>query len=240
VIERLVAWYRVTSSTLAVVALVVANLVPLAGVLWFGWSVWTILILYWLENGIVGIFNVLKIQKAEGVSAAPVRATINGRPVDASSRSALSAFFLMHYGMFWVVHGIFVLTLPLFSLAGTGSTEDLAADVRPGTIILALIALTISHGLSYWFNFIKGGEYLRVSPSGQMSAPYGRLVVLHLTIIVGAMAIGFTGAPEAAVAILVILKTVLDVGFHLAEHRKAAGRAAATEEPEEPRTLALG
>ena len=53
-----------------------------------------------------------------------------------------------------------------------------------------------------------------------MFAPYGRLVVLHMTIIFGGMAIAFTGAPAAAVAILVVLKTALDVGFHLAEHRK--------------------
>ena len=53
-----------------------------------------------------------------------------------------------------------------------------------------------------------------------MFAPYGRLMVLHITIIVGGMAIAFTGAPAAAVAILVLLKTALDVGFHLAAHRK--------------------
>ena len=34
--------------------------------LFFGWSVWTILIVYWLENGIVGAFNVLKIGRAQG------------------------------------------------------------------------------------------------------------------------------------------------------------------------------
>ena len=53
-----------------------------------------------------------------------------------------------------------------------------------------------------------------------MFAPYGRLVVLHITIILGGMAIAITGAPAAAVAILVVLKTVMDIGFHLAEHRK--------------------
>jgi hypothetical protein len=230
VIERLVGWYRVTSSVGAVVALVVANAIPLIGVLWFGWSVWTILIVYWLENGIVGAFNILKIRKAEGAEVPGMRATLNGRPVDAASRPALMTFFVIHYGMFWVVHGIFVFTLPLFALAGTGSTSDLTSDVRPGTIVLALIALSISHGLSYWFNFVKGGEYRRVSPASQMFAPYGRLVVLHITIIVGGMAVAFIGAPEAAVAILVILKTVLDVGFHLAAHRKVApGRVGAPE-----------
>ena len=52
-----------------------------------------------------------------------------------------------------------------------------------------------------------------------MFAPYRRLVALHLTIIFGAMAVVFTGAPAAAVAILVGVKTLLDLGLHLAEHR---------------------
>jgi len=52
-----------------------------------------------------------------------------------------------------------------------------------------------------------------------MSAPYGRLMVLHLTIILGGMAIAMTGASSAAVLVLVLLKTALDLGLHLAEHR---------------------
>ena len=64
--ERLIEWYRVGSSYGALIALIVANLIPLVGVLFLGWSVWQILIIYWLENGIVGLFNILKMQKAEG------------------------------------------------------------------------------------------------------------------------------------------------------------------------------
>jgi len=35
--------------------------VPLVGVLFFGWSVSTILVAYWLENGAIGVLNVHKI-----------------------------------------------------------------------------------------------------------------------------------------------------------------------------------
>ena len=61
-----------------------------------------------------------------------------------------------------------------------------------------------------------------------MAAPYGRLVILHVTIILGGMAIALTGAPAAAVFVLVLLKTALDLGFHLAEHREGPVMAAAT------------
>jgi hypothetical protein len=227
-VERLIAWYRIGSSVGALVALVLANAIPLAGVLWFGWNVWTILIVYWLENGIVGVYNVLKMRKAQappGPDGGSMR--LNGRPVDTGSTSALITFFIIHYGMFWLVHGIFVLTLPLFGMMA-GDDVDLTSGLDPLTIVVALIALTISHGVSYSFNFLRAGEYRRVSAAGQMFAPYGRLVVLHVTIILGGMAIAVTGAPEAAVAILVILKTVLDVGFHLAEHRRILAPSATT------------
>ncbi|MGH2474269.1 MAG: DUF6498-containing protein, partial [Candidatus Limnocylindrales bacterium] len=227
--DRLVAWYRLSSSIGAVVALIVANAIPLVGVLFFGWSVWNILIVYWLENGIVGVFNVLKMARAEGPGGGD-GVTLNGRSATDSGKLALIPFFIVHYGIFWFVHGVFVLTLPAFTgtfgggfgLDGEGGGpaigfpfEDRVPDVGvdPGVIVVAVVALAISHGLSYWWNFLRGGEYRRVSAARQMFAPYGRLVALHLTIILGAVAVIATGAPAAAVAILVALKTVLDVGF---------------------------
>ena len=219
--ERLIAWYRIGSSIWAVAALLAANAIPLIGVLFFGWNVWTILIVYWLENGIVGVFNVLKMSAAEGAPEdAKVRAStyqISGRPADQTSKAYLIPFFCMHYGIFWVVHGVFVLTLPAFG-AITGE-PDLAVDIPWGTVLFAVLALGISHGLSFWWNFLRGGEYRRTSAAALMFAPYKRLVALHITIIFGAFAVMFTGAPAAAVAVLVAIKTAIDLGLHLAEHR---------------------
>jgi hypothetical protein len=246
--ERIVAWYRIASSSGAVVALIVANAIPLFGAVFLGWNVWTILIVYWLENGIVGFFNVLKILRAEGAILPSSGWQMNGRPMAAVGRSAMAGFFVLHYGIFWAVHGVFVLTLPLFAGLGKAVSDAVSLPVEgqfvdgvfigpafgtafaPGTsmtsgfalgpVVVAVIALAISHGVSYWFNYLGRGEYRRTSPATQMFAPYGRLVVLHITIILGGMAIAITGAPAAAVAILVVLKTVMDIGFHLAEHRK--------------------
>ena len=224
--ERLLALYAIGSSVGAVVALVVANLIPLIGVLFLGWSVWTILIVYWIENGIVGGFNVLKILRAQGTDDGDTATTltINGRRASTVSKAGLVPFFVMHYGLFWLVHGVFVLTLPLFmGMASEAEAIDPGAD--PVTIVIAIVALFISHGLSYRFNFIGNGEYRRVSPGAQMFAPYGRLMILHITIIVGALAIALTGAQEAAIVILVILKIGLDLALHLREHRGPAAPA---------------
>jgi Family of unknown function (DUF6498) len=223
-VERLLAWYRVGSSVGAVVALVVANAIPLIGVLFLGWSVWNILVIYWLENGIVGVLNVLKMARAEGPvleRPGPMTLQVNGRPAPTMAKAALIPFFVLHYGIFWFVHGVFVFTLPLFASA---SGEPLATPMTlsAGSIAFAAVALAVSHGLSYWWNFLRGGEYRRVSAAGQMFAPYRRLIALHLTIIFGAIAITLTGAPATAIAVLVGVKTLLDLGLHLSEHRTPA------------------
>ena len=58
--------YRRTAVTRSAIALVIANAIPLVGVLFFGWSLITILVLYWVENGIVGFWNIPKIALARG------------------------------------------------------------------------------------------------------------------------------------------------------------------------------
>ena len=107
--DRLIAWYRVSSSVGAVVALILANAIPLLGVLFLGWNVWLLLIVYWLENGIVGAFNVLKILRAEGPADPTATVRIGGRPGSMAGRTGVAGFFLIHYGLFWLVHGVFVL-----------------------------------------------------------------------------------------------------------------------------------
>lgn len=231
--ERLLAWYRVGSSSGAVVALLIANGIPLVGVLFLGWNVWTILTIYWLENGVVGFFNVLKMARASNSVPGGIAVEINGRPAATAraAKAALIPFFVFHYGLFWFVHGVFVLTLPQFiplitPTSGMPGASGISSD--PGSFVLVLVGLFISHGISYRLNYIGRGEYLRTSVGGQMLAPYARLFILHITIIVGAIAIAFTGAHEAAVVILVVLKTALDLGLHLAEHRFAPDPTATT------------
>ena len=45
----------------SLLALLVANLVPLIGVLFFAWDLVLVLALFWIENIIIGVFNLLKM-----------------------------------------------------------------------------------------------------------------------------------------------------------------------------------
>jgi hypothetical protein len=44
--------------------LIAANLVPIYGVVFLGWEVFPLLLLFWLENLIIGMYNVLKMMLA--------------------------------------------------------------------------------------------------------------------------------------------------------------------------------
>ncbi|MGQ0607108.1 MAG: DUF6498-containing protein [Chloroflexota bacterium] len=218
-----------SSRLLSAAVLIAVNLVPLIGVAFWGWSLMMILVLYWIESGIVGFINVFKIARAEGpttvgAGGSRIRFRMSGVATKLA-RGGLIAFFILHYGLFWVGHGVFVFLLPLFAgLASMGTDPSGFGAAAFGPlpmegVLLSAAALTVSHGTSFFVNFLGRREYLRVAPEQQMFSVYGRVIVLHGTILGGAFLVGFFGTPLAALVLLVALKTATDLFFHLREHR---------------------
>ncbi len=206
---------------IAALFLIAVNTIPLFGVLFFGWSLFSIMLLYWLENGIIGFFNIFKVALARGAPGSGF--TINGRPVNPSNKEITIVFFILHYSLFWTVHGIFVfllfgLTLESEPLSGFRGFDSEGVGI-------AAFALLLSHGVSFFVNFLGKEEYITISPGQQMVEPYPRVVVLHVTILVGGFFADSLGAPLVALAMLVLLKTAIDLLAHLREHRKAERRS---------------
>ena len=77
-----------------------------------------------------------------------------------------------------------------------------------------------SHGFSFPHNYLGDGEYRRVGLPRLTMQPYARMVVLHLAIISGGFFVLALGSPVAALALLIVLETAIDLGAHLAERRK--------------------
>jgi hypothetical protein len=230
-VTALVEAYRVHSSRIAAAFLVITNLIPLAGVLWLGWDLMLILALYWAENGIVGVVNVLKILAAEGQPPESFPVSVNGRPATSLTRLGTAGFFCVHYGIFWIVHGFFVFTF-VPAMRGIDPFVGGMAVLPDAPVLLAgVVGLAISHGVSFWTNYLGRGEYRRLSPAEVMAQPYGRLVILHLTIILGAFVSIFLGTPIGSLLVLVVLKTALDLYFHLRQHRSALTGTSVAEVP---------
>ena len=233
------------ASPVAIAVLIAVNAIPLVGVLFLGWDLATLVAVYWAENGVVGLYALARLLTAGRVFPAIDR-RVAPQPPDppgAGTRTlqtlALGAFFCVHYGIFWVVHGIFVwVVLPMvFSVfAGEpGVGESIGSFGEPsslqvafpdaGVVVSASVFLLISHGVSFLANWLIGGEHLTSTPEAEMRAPYTRVVILHLTILLGAFGVALFGARTAALVVLVVLKTAVDLASHLAERRRAADRA---------------
>lgn len=177
-----------------VLALVAANLLPLGGVLFFGWDLGLILLLYWAESAVILLSNLLKLVRMGGAGI------------------AAAGFFVVHAGLFMLVHLLFLVAL-FQPLAGRTPAQALA------DLGIPLLGLAASHGLSFLHNTMRRGEVPK-NPGQIMGGFYARIVVMHLTIIGGGILISTLGSPVWALALLVLLKTGVDVGAHLAERRK--------------------
>lgn len=206
----------------AVVGLVVANLVPLVGVIGFGWDLHSLLVVYWLESAVIGTAYVAKIRRTEGEDDPDELpgVKLNDKPLNSfvdKSNGKIAAYFASHYGGFWAIHGIFVFIFPfVFPEMNMAS---------PTVIGMAFVGLAVYHVVSYRINYIGQREYERNGPVTLMIEPYRRVLVLHVTIILGAFAIAGLGVPVAALVVMVLAKTLLDLRGHLREHDRAQRRS---------------
>jgi hypothetical protein len=198
----------------SVVALVLANLVPVLGVLCLHWEVFPLMFLFWSENVIIGVFNVLKMLLANPES-----------PISWAGKVFTIPFFCVHYGMFTFVHGVLIIGLfggGLRSGAGFPAPGTFWQIAHENYLDWAILGLTISRGISFVTNYLGHGEYRRASLPQLMQQPYGRIVVLHLSILFGGFLMMALHSPVWGLLLLVGLKIVLDLRGHFSERKKFA------------------
>ena len=187
--------------------LILVNLIPLLGVLFFSWDIFTVIILYWMESAVIGFFNILKMQKINNYKFTP-----------------LVPFFIMHYVIFMFVHLFFILQLfqPNLELASGQVAAFVIVFEYFKALIISLSFIFLSHGMSFVFNFIKKQEFKYVSLKKQMFVPYRRIIIMHIIIMLAGAGIIYTNYSQevSAVVFLVILKIIFDLGSHIFEHRK--------------------
>lgn len=188
--------------------LVIANLIPVAGVLFWDWDVFYLMFLFWCENVIIGVFGIAKI------------VTIGKGFLD---RIFTPVFFSVHYGGFMAGHIFFIFSL--FFEKNTSSESGMFSVL--GTVLtkvgwLPIVALFISHGWSFFNNFLTTDERLDLTPQNAMAAPYRRMVITHVAIIASGFLLTKLGEPLVGLLMLVGMKIALDIVFHQREHSSKA------------------
>lgn len=194
----------VTATSASTLALVAANLVPVAGTLFLGWNLSDVLVLYWAESAVIGFFNIGKI-------------------ILISRWGALFSvpFFVGHFGGFMAVHFLFIYTIFVKGLNGMNDGGGDLGDVAALFVTLwpALAALFLSHAYSFFTNFVGRGEYRRRTVKDQMGEPYGRIIFMQLVLILGGGLSMIIGQTTPVLLAVIALKIYFDVRAHVKEHK---------------------
>ena len=190
--------------------LIIANTMPVCGAIFLGWNIADIMFVYWAETLVIGIFNLFKIRYArDSISAARPRSARIFRKLQ------LAGYFALHFGGFAAIHGFILYMISL---------EFLKIPVQPLHLIAStwssLVLLLISHTYSFLNNFMKNKEHEHKSDMDVMFEPYYRVVVMHVSLLLGLGLIIVIGQPLPMLLLFVVLKTGLDLAGHLRERKR--------------------
>ncbi len=209
----------------SLLALLVANLVPLIGVLFFAWDLVLVLALFWIENIIIGVFNLLKMLLVA------VRNNV-------LKSLFLSAFFILHYGIFTAAHGQLLANVlglsdkvawnsdfadqfgPFSLFFGAADLLAYFVALYSPVILLGIFGLVLSHSVSFIENFILKGAMFTQTSDKLMGRPYKHIIVMHAGLMLGAIVMQKFGSSIWLLAILVGLKIAVDFVMHKRRHKQ--------------------
>ncbi len=194
--------------------LIAANLVPVFGVWFLGWSAVDAFIVYALETIILGLITLLKL----GVMTM-TRGKDDWHNQGSTTKVSglfFMAFFTLHYGLFVAIQtSIFAQSANIVP-QGAGLlhfffhwysyiNEDIA---------IMLGAFILSYLFRSFVPFIIQGDYKTMSMMRVMFQPYGRIFVQQFTVILGSMFLSF-GWGKGFILIFAIAKIFFEVYINL-------------------------
>jgi hypothetical protein len=186
----------------AIVAIAI-NLVPIVGVAFWGWSAFALIFLYWLENLVIGVRTLASMAANAIVGGSPGFGITFYGPV-----------FALHYGLFCLVHGMFVV-----AMFGNGAWGGGWSDLANAAFVLFAKEPNLAAGFAsivFW-QVLQFGTFITNGSAGEtdlktlMMSPYPRIVILHLAIIFGGFLLQMLNEPLAGLLVLALLKTAFDV-----------------------------
>ncbi len=194
----------VSLSSPSSLVLIIANLIPVAGMVFLDWHLSDVMVLYWAESAVIGFFNLCKI-------------------IVVGHWAALLAgpFFVGHFGGFMAIHFLFIYMLFIKGPDGGNGSGGELAEVAQLFIILwpALAALFFSHAFSFFKNFLGRKEYQERTLNKQMMEPYSRIIFMHLVLIFGGGLTIILGELTPVLLIVIALKIFFDVKAHLKQRQ---------------------
>lgn len=191
------------------ISLILVNLFTIGVAIWQSWNAGEIILLYYIQSLIIGVFQFFKILDVEKFSVEGV--TINGSPAEqtASTKYFFAGFFVVHYGLFHFVYLCFIITFLSTGLIKLAFTPY---------FLLAIFLLITNHLFSYVLNR-KADKKREVNIGRMFMLPYARIIPMHLILILMGILSSFGGGNITILVIFMLIKTLADVVTHNMEHR---------------------
>ena len=204
-----VPWWRQP----AALALIAANCVPLAGLLFFNWNLFGILLLFWIDTLVIGLYEIQRLTLAIRLGGAgPGREPIEWHKRQEWQKRQVSGFAFAYY-FFALIHGFFIILM-------FGSFESFANVLLQPEYVLAVLALVASRGYDLYADWRQPKILARMTLEN--STAFVRVVVLQLALLAGAFGIALLRAPAAVLVALVLLKSAGDIFIYVSGHRRLA------------------
>lgn len=202
-----------------IISLLVSNSIPLIGVLFFNWDLFSIFFLYWLETAVIGIYAIPKAYKASKPYPYQGYNRKTEYPLDkvvahlSKSKSVFRFLITPIDEMFGILPlyllqlGFYLFVLLLAVLFFFKPHVELTALYG-----IAYISLLISHGISYKYTYLDMRMYEQTSKHEQLAEPYRRVWVLYIVLIVFGIKLleRFTD-PTLLLVIMIIVKSYADI-----------------------------
>jgi hypothetical protein len=213
-------WRSVARNPAAVIGLLV-DLAPIVAVIFWGWGAGALVLLYWLENVVIGLAVVPRILLAAFGK--------HGRIGGFFSAAFNVPFFIFHYGLFCFVHGTMLLTF-LHNDASWSSGPDMvemATRLIGGSLAYArhmdwiLAGVAAFHALVLVRDYILNGEWKQTTPEQEVANPYGRVILLHIGVFVIGGALMALGDPMIGVLALVIMRALWGLQMNMRPRQTA-------------------
>ena len=214
-------------------SLIIANLIPVAGVLFLNWSAKEVFLVYCLETIIIGGFTLLKML-ITGLIVKKGEWQTTGGTTMKQPFWFFMLFFLVHYGMFVAIQmGIF------FGVSGIGDENGITffnffsklPSLLTNEAYIMLGVFIVSYGFRLTIDFILTGDYKTSSLGYLMFQPYGRIFIQQVTVILGSMFLS-VGAGKVFIFIFALIKIFFEVfiNFDLLMKKAAKGDLKSADE----------
>lgn len=225
-------------TNLPLIVLVLMNIIPALGVLFFDWDVFVIVGIYWAESIIIGFYTLLKFIFAPSRIVSIIKKLI-GIPIF----SLFYGFFISGYGVviiffFVVFPSEFLqdhsLTPPIpegdflkVTWPGPFGLFQLGIDsgrimyyTMPQRAVLVVFCLMISHGLSFVIDHILRGGRNYTDVRILLGPLTSRVLILHISLMIGGFLILIFKPHVTILVCMVLLKCLIDAKLYLSHQKK--------------------